>query len=262
MPGLTDCCPSTLPPVQSNCTTTGRYINVAGIKTYTTGFATSNRIVLLIYDIFGPAAQTLQGADRLAASLSSTVLVPDLLLGNYAQKSWFDGEPSEEAKQQQKAFWELSEPTSMAKTVTKLIKSYEDEEGKRNDGKEWAWASLGLCWGGKVTALASAGPNTLFKVSGQGHPSRLAREDAEAITIPHIVLAAPSDNKEGGVDVYSEVSKCDGREWVVETYSGMFHGWMAARANLDDKDNAREFERAYDQIANFFAENFSLELEC
>jgi hypothetical protein len=30
---------------------------------------------------------------------------------------------------------------------------------------------------------------------------------------------------------------------VVETYEGMFHGWMGARANLEDEKNAREFER-------------------
>lgn len=30
---------------------------------------------------------------------------------------------------------------------------------------------------------------------------------------------------------------------------------MAARADLDNEENARKFERAYGQIAKFFAEN-------
>ncbi|RFU31476.1 hypothetical protein B7463_g4888, partial [Scytalidium lignicola] len=260
MSGITDCCPSTLPPVVSTAyTPAGTHTTLAGLKTcpcsiYITGSSVSPRTVLLIYDVFGPALQTLQGADRLAASLSATVLVPDFLKGSYAQDAWFTGELSEEAKQQQRAFRESSDPTQKVGLVTDVIKSYEEGEGKREGGR--VWACLGFCWGAKVTALASAGPNPPFKVSAQGHPSRLAREDAEAITIPHIILAAPSDNKEGGVDAYAEVANLDGRKWVVETYEKMFHGWMAGRAKLDDEENAREYERAYNQVAAFFAENF------
>lgn len=88
------------------------------------------------------------------------------------------------------------------------------------------------------------------------YPRRLAREDAEAITIPHVILAAPTDNKEGGVDAYAEVAESRGGKWVVETYDKMFHGWMAGRAKLSDEENAREYERAYNQVAEFFAKNF------
>jgi hypothetical protein len=37
-----------------------------------------------VYDIFGPASQTLQGADGIATALGALVLVPDLLEGKYA----------------------------------------------------------------------------------------------------------------------------------------------------------------------------------
>ncbi|KAH8804471.1 dienelactone hydrolase [Xylogone sp. PMI_703] len=254
MSGIADCCPSDLPPVISdNYTLAGKYTTVAGLKTYVTGTSNSRHTILFIYDVFGLASQTLQGADRLAASLSATVLVPDFLKGSYAQPAWFGGEISEEAKEQQRIFRENSEPTKIVGTVAEVIKSYEEGEGKKDGGR--IWACLGLCWGGKVTALASAGPNAPFKVSGQAHPSRLAREDAEAITIPHIILAAPSDNSTGGVDAYAEVSKLGGRKWVVETYEKMFHGWMGGRAKLGDEENAREYERGYRQIAGFFADN-------
>ncbi|KAF4626698.1 hypothetical protein G7Y89_g11457 [Cudoniella acicularis] len=173
---------------------------------YITGSPMSSRTILLIYDIFGPGPQTLQGADRLAASLFATILAPDLLQGN--------------------------EPTRIVATVKEVIKSCDEGEEKINNGREWA--GLGLCWGGK----------------------RLSREDVEAIAILHIILAAPTDNKDGGVDAYSEVSKLNGRKWVVEAYGGMFHGWMGAKAKLGEEENAREFERAYEHIAKFFADSF------
>jgi hypothetical protein len=72
---------------------------------------------------------------------------------------------------------------------------------------------------------------------------RPTKEDAEAITIPHICLAAPSDNKDGGIDGYKEVFSQKDRVGEVETYPTMFHGWMGGRSNLEDAENAKEFER-------------------
>jgi hypothetical protein len=63
------------------------------------------------------------------------------------------------------------------------------------------------------------------------------------MTIPHICLAATSDNKDGGIDAYTEVFKQEGRVGYVETYTTMEHGWMAARANLEQENEAKEFER-------------------
>jgi hypothetical protein len=73
--------------------------------------------------------------------------------------------------------------------------------------------------------------------------SRPTKEDAEAITIPHICLAAPSDNEDGTIDAYKEVLSQNGRIGEVEIYPTMFHGWMGGRAKLEDADNVKEFER-------------------
>lgn len=70
--------------------------------------------------------------------------------------------------------------------------------------------------------------------------------------MPYIILASPEESEE-------EVSKCKevleqpGKTGEVETYSNMFHGWMGARAKLDDEDNLREFCRGYEQVGRFFA---------
>jgi len=73
--------------------------------------------------------------------------------------------------------------------------------------------------------------------------SRPTKEDAESITIPHICLAAPQDNKGGAIDAYREVFSQKGGLGEVETYPTMFHGWMGGRAKLEDAENAKEFER-------------------
>lgn len=62
------------------------------------------------------------------------------------------------------------------------------------------------------------------------------------MTIPHICLASPGEPKDV-VKQYAEVLSSEGRIGEVETYSSMFHGWMGARSNLQDAENAKESER-------------------
>lgn len=42
---------------------------------------------------------------------------------------------------------------------------------------------------------------------------------------------------------YWEALEKNNKENVVEKYGDMHHGWMGARANLEDKENLKEFER-------------------
>lgn len=70
----------------------------------------------------------------------------------------------------------------------------------------------------------------------------LAKEDAEKMTIPHICLAS-KDEAADVVKQYAEILSSEGYTGVVETYGTMHHGWMGARANLENEENAREFER-------------------
>lgn len=80
-------------------------------------------------------------------------------------------------------------------------------------------------------------------VSGQGHPSRTLKTDAEAMTIPHICLPSPTDSPEE-IKGYVEVFNQPGRIGEIETYHTMFHGWMGGRANFQNAENTKEFERA------------------
>jgi hypothetical protein len=72
----------------------------------------------------------------------------------------------------------------------------------------------------------------------------LAKEDAEKMTIPHICLASPGESAEV-VKQYADILGGEGKIGEVETYSSMFHGWMGAKSNLQNVENAKEFERGY-----------------
>ena len=119
-----------------------------------TGAETSTKAVVDIYDVFGPAPQTLQGADLLAAALNVLVLVPDFFKGEPAQHEWYVDQ-SEENKKKKEAFFERSR--KFDESVAELLKVVEAAK------KKWAnvrsWGAFGLCWGGKVSASASTSYN-------------------------------------------------------------------------------------------------------
>ena len=52
-----------------------------------TGNTLSKKAIVDVYDVFGPASQTLQGADALAEALGILVVVPDFFKGEPAQTS-------------------------------------------------------------------------------------------------------------------------------------------------------------------------------
>lgn len=70
----------------------------------------------------------------------------------------------------------------------------------------------------------------------------MERADAEKISIPHIVLAS-KDEPANAVKDYTEIIPNNGFGGHVETYTTMWHGWMGARANLDEKHSAAEYIR-------------------
>ncbi|KAI0880507.1 alpha/beta-hydrolase [Annulohypoxylon maeteangense] len=240
-----------IPPVSSDYTPKGTYEIIAGLKTYVIGPPSPQIAIIDVYDVFGPAPQTLQGADRLSASLNALVIVPDFCKGVYMQEAWMPPDTDEKKGAIEKF---LSEPASIPKNADKVI------EVRKVAGEKWPstgdrWGVFGLCWGGKIAVLVSGkgndGPGRVFKASGTAHPGRLEAADAEALTAPHICLASPGEPADI-VAQYKEILEKPGRVGVVETYESMFHGWMGARANLDDENNKKEFERGYNQVAEFF----------
>ncbi|KAJ5691765.1 hypothetical protein N7462_001188 [Penicillium macrosclerotiorum] len=137
----------TIPPViPHGYTPKGQFEIIAGLSTYVTGNTTDARIGILdIYDVFGMANQTQQGADLLAARLNAVVLIPD----------FFEGEPlnpecvpadTEEKKQTIADF--MAHRANIPRNVdvvTAAVPQYRIRFPSVDK-----WGAFGLCWGGKV----------------------------------------------------------------------------------------------------------------
>lgn len=100
-----------------------------------------------------------------------------------------------------------------------------------------------------------SGPNSPFKAAGTCHPSGLDPKDAEHMSIPYICLFSKEDGAQ--VPAYEEALKGNkyGEKNIIEHFGDMHHGWMGARAKLDEERNKEEYERGYDMVAAFFRKN-------
>ncbi|KZF20995.1 dienelactone hydrolase [Xylona heveae TC161] len=223
----------------------GSYEKLAGLEVYVTGPRDAKIGLIDVYDIFGMASQTIQGADILASELNAIVLVPDFLKGEAAKNEWVPPNTDEKMQLLMKF---VTEKASIPENTQALLDVA--KEAKETFPTVNAWGTVGLCWGGKVVALIS-GAGTPFVATGQVHPGRMEKADAEKITVPHIVLASKDEPAEA-VAEYKEVIEKNGTDGYVETYANMHHGWMGARANLEDEENKKEYLRAYTQLSDFF----------
>lgn len=185
------CC--ALPPVSAEYTPTGEYETFAGLKTckltaVLPGLLTATsdicppdvvkspgdtpkRAIIDIYDGFGLSPQVLQGADRLSAATGAAVLVPDWFRGDYCKDAWFGPSATAEDKAALAAF--MQRQVRLDATVEKLL------EVRREVGEKWPEVEghvgvFGLCFGGKIVALAcgegNEGVGRKFVVSGTAHP--------------------------------------------------------------------------------------------
>lgn len=185
------CC--ALPPVSAEYTPKGYYETIAGLKTCKLIISrlpvvifshssnppsdvvkppcTPQRAIIEVYDVFGLAPQTIQGADRLSAATNSVVLIPDWFKGDYCKASWFGPSATAEDKAALDGF--VQRQVRLDATVEKLV------EVRKEVGEKWPEVEghvgvFGLCFGGKIAVLAAGdgneGTGRKFSVSGTAHP--------------------------------------------------------------------------------------------
>ena len=68
-------------------------------------------------------------------------------------------------------------------------------------------------------------------------------KDVEALTVPFICLFSKQDGTPELEREYGLALEKKDKANVVEKYGSMHHGWMGARANLEDGENLKEYER-------------------
>ncbi|MCJ1323998.1 hypothetical protein MMC10_000660 [Thelotrema lepadinum] len=244
------CC--TLPPAEANYTPIGEYIEVSGFKTYDdpitpftadkTGPAKAKTAIVLIYDVFGFAPQTIQGADLLShVKDGSAVYVPDFLRGSYVDPSWLPPDTEEKQKAFGAFFSGPANPGAAIEAIHGLVEAI-----RADNGPQTKLAALGLCWGAKVVA-ATSGSGTPWSVGAAAHPSLIDAKDAAAISIPYAVLAS-GDEDTGEVESF--VKALQGPK-LTQTYDSMPHGWMGARGDVSDPKAKADYEKGYTTVADF-----------
>jgi len=240
----TACC--TIPPVHSEYSPKGSFKAFGDFsKVYVTGPSSKNAIIC-VYDIFGFFPQTQQGADIVASALNTTVYMPDFFEpdGPYPVDK-YPPKTDQDKADIQAFFGGIASPPA---NVTKL-KSF-GQVLKANGAQRIG--VYGFCWGGKVT-VAAGGEDTPFDAVAIVHPAMLSVDDAKNLTVPlaiYISKDEPVDEYNKIVDVISKkpfAAKNDHKN-----YTNMFHGWAAARGDLKNEENKKEYEDVYGKLVTFF----------
>ncbi|KAH9908316.1 hypothetical protein F4778DRAFT_716861 [Xylariomycetidae sp. FL2044] len=212
-----------------------------------TGPKTADRGVLYIYDAFSFTPQSLQGADILAHSSSKPCLVimVDWFKGDAVKEEWMVSGKPEDRQLMQKFIETTANPNNALTAVTQVLSQF-----KSLYPAVTSWGGMGFCWGGKIISLLAAkgAADSPLVAAVQSSPARLDPEEAKTVTIPMAVLASAGEDA-AAVKQYGENLK--GVKHV-ETFGSQVHGWMSARADLDNAHVRKEYERGYKIAVDFF----------
>ncbi|KAG9606251.1 alpha/beta-hydrolase, partial [Aureobasidium melanogenum] len=228
----------------------GEFIEYDGHKTYKTGPTSVKKAILIIYDIFGFSPQSLQGADLLAYGNEDEqyqVYMPDFLLGQYADHTWFPPDTAEKGQAMGAFFQGPANPVATVQKIPGLVRTITE----RSSGTIVSWAVVGKCWGGKIVSF-SCGDGSPFKAAAEVHPSMIDPSDAPGIKVPIAILASGDEDAN---DVKAFVDALQVPHYS-ETFDDQVHGWMAARGDLVNERSKAEYERGYATLLKFFAEHF------
>ncbi|KAH8654471.1 dienelactone hydrolase family protein-like protein [Tricladium varicosporioides] len=247
MHGHSSACCSIPPIVAKGYEGKGKYETIGGLNTYVTGPADASKAILYIYDIFGYFPQSIQGADILATAGTKDkyrVYMPDWFEGKPADISWYPPDTKEKGEKLGNFFQTTGAPPTTAAKIPGYIKEIESINSAIK-----TWGVVGFCWGGKIVSLTTSKSDTPFKAGAECHPAMVDPSEAEGIKIPLCMLAS-KDEPEADVEKFKANLK---GEKHVEIFGDQIHGWMAARADLEDSRVKEEYERGYKTLVEFFA---------
>lgn len=198
-----------------------------------------------MYDIFGFHNATKQGADVLADATKARVVMPDFFRGKPFPQEYYPPN-TDEKKAAFQSFFGAAGDFGARKP---------DLEAVADELKKDGAAKLGLtgfCWGGKLSVLAG-GEGTKFASVAQVHPAMVDPKDAEKLTVP-IANFPSKDEPIKQVEAFeAEVQKKPfASQSVYKLYPDSHHGWAAARADLSDEGNLKNFQDVYQRLADFF----------
>ncbi|KAG8854004.1 hypothetical protein FRB96_007867 [Tulasnella sp. 330] len=253
---------SSIPPVITDgYKEKGEYKEYAGLRTYFTGPTNTGRTILVFYDIFSFFPQTMQGADIIASSTKSLVLMPDFFRGETLDISVYPPKNDDDRKKVAAFLSTWPNPNDRMADVVTVV------EALKKDGRT-KLGVMGFCWGGKIAILSGATGS--FEACAAIHPAMASAEAAKDMTslvAPFIVSADYANDLKVPVALF--ISKDESEEEaekfvgalsskpfasknVYKRYGSMRHGFAAARANFQDPEALREYEDVFVRLSQFF----------
>jgi len=216
-------------------------------KVYVTGPEKSDNAIIAVFDIFGFFPQTQQGADLIASSLKTTVYMPDFFEPKEPFPTSKHPPKSDQDQADLQAFFGpdgAGYPPANIGKLTSLAQVLKSNGVKRV-------GAYGFCWGGKICMVAS-GDSTPLDAVAIIHPAMLSSDDATKLTVPLAMYIT----KDEPVDEYDKINAIISKKPFAsksdsKNYGNMFHGFAAARADLENKENKKEFEDVYEKLATF-----------
>ncbi|ELU44470.1 DLH domain-containing protein [Rhizoctonia solani AG-1 IA] len=208
------------------------------------------KTIIGVYDIFGYWPQTQQGADILAETLDALVIYPDFLDGKPWDANNFPPQTDEDKQKLQDFFGGVANVGERVKDVGDLA------DKLKADGAKFV-GTIGFCWvsyqhriGTVVTVAAGTGKTDAAVAI---HPAMLDVKDADNLKVPLGIFPSKDEPIEEYEKIIKSISNKDfASKNAYKVYPNMHHGWAAARANLDDPENKKEYEDVYGTAVTFF----------
>ncbi|TYJ54040.1 hypothetical protein B9479_005304 [Cryptococcus floricola] len=215
-------------------------------KVYVVGPEDAKHALVVIPDIFGfwqlYRDTTIQGSDTLVSHLSSTLPTKIHYVDVFKGKP-FPAEKDGDKEELGKFFAGTAKLDDRLPEVVAFGK-----ELKKSFEKV---SILGYCWGGKLTLLSLA-EGTPFDAGAVVHPAMIAPEDGEKLSAP-LGFYPSHDEPKDVVDKIVKGFKSKPFDHSFTLYDTVHHGWAAARADLQDEENAKQFEDVYKRLGEWFA---------
>ncbi|TRX92181.1 hypothetical protein FHL15_007048 [Xylaria flabelliformis] len=210
-----------------------------------TGSTDALKGLVSVFDIFGYADQTIQGADILAIGDSQQkyqVFMPDWFDGHSCPVEWYP--PDTEEKQKNLGEWfAKNSPVDVATTLVDYFKALQAASPSIQ-----SWGIIGYCWGGKVVELVtSQALSNPFHIAAACHPAMVDPSGSDKILVPYALLASMEELP----DTIKDFERRLKVPHHVETFSDQVHGFMAARADLSDPHVKAEYTRGYKVLLDF-----------
>ncbi|OZJ02613.1 hypothetical protein BZG36_04286 [Bifiguratus adelaidae] len=233
------CC--SIPPVDSNYKAVGTVKRLGDMDVYMVGSTTSNRAIIVLYDVYGFHKNTKQFCDRLAEAGNVQVAMPDFFRG----KPWL---ASNAGNREALVKW-VTQVGTREKCMPDLnaVKSMLQKQGVNQIGL------VGFCWGAKI-AVQATGESKDYAAAALIHPSFISIDDAKSAQAPVMVLATKD---EPDMTEYMEqlYAKPFGSKCTFTRFEDMHHGFAAARGDWENKEQNKRATEAIRLTVDFFRNN-------